>query len=139
MLDPADTVKGAIAELDGRAVGIVHFIEHRSCWSAKDSFYLQDLFTDESVRGRVGAPLCLRCCYRSDHCHTLKGIGRALINHVVAVARERGIGKVHWLTHETNTTAQILYDKVHMHRMMDVALLRNFTQISFFHGLLIHR
>lgn len=115
MLDPADTINGAVAELDGRAVGIVHFIEHRSCWSAKNSYYLQDLFTDESVRGRVCALLCVRYCCCSNNSHACKGIGRALINHVVAVAHERGIGKVHWLTHETNTTAQVLYDKVHMH------------------------
>ena len=38
------------------------------------------------------------------------GIGRALIEAVYRVAREAGASRVHWLTHETNTTARALYD-----------------------------
>ena len=92
LLDPAEPLHLALAEVGGRVVGMVHFIEHRSCWSPLNSVYLQDLFTDASVRGQ--------------------GVGRALIEHVYAQAKHLGAGKVHWLTHETNTQAMLLYDQV---------------------------
>lgn len=92
LLDPAESMHGAFAEIDGKPVGLVHFIEHRTCWSPKNSYYLQDLYVEVGVRGR--------------------GIGRALIEHVYEEAKKNGVGKVHWLTHETNKDAQQLYDKI---------------------------
>ncbi len=92
LLDPAEPMHCALAEADGRVVGFVHYIEHRSCWSPLNSLYLQDLFTAQELRGR--------------------GVGRALIQHVYAEALRLGCGKVHWLTHETNLQAMALYDQV---------------------------
>ncbi|HEY3218310.1 MAG TPA: GNAT family N-acetyltransferase, partial [Candidatus Limnocylindria bacterium] len=40
------------------------------------------------------------------------GVGRALIAAVYERARDRGARRVYWHTHETNTTAIRLYDKV---------------------------
>ena len=54
--------------------------------------YLQDLFADPQVRGR--------------------GVGRALIEHVYAEARQRVCARVWWLTHETNEQAMVLYDRI---------------------------
>jgi GNAT superfamily N-acetyltransferase len=79
------------AKLDGRLVGITHFLVHPST-SGPDVCYLQDLFTAADVRGR--------------------GVARALIAAVVDWAREQGCGRVYWLTHESNQTARCLYDKV---------------------------
>jgi GNAT superfamily N-acetyltransferase len=42
---------GFIAERDGQALGIVHWVLHRTTWSAKDICYLQDLFTVAEARG----------------------------------------------------------------------------------------
>lgn len=92
LLDPAEPMHLALAEIGGRVVGLVHFIEHRSCWSEANSIYLQDLFTAPEARGH--------------------GAGRALIAHVCERARALGCAKVHWLTHETNAQARALYDKV---------------------------
>lgn len=90
--DAGEPMDAALAELEGRAVGIVHFVEHRSCWTSGNYLYLQDLFTDSALRGR--------------------GVGRALIEHVYAQATARGCARVHWLTHETNATAMQLYDRI---------------------------
>lgn len=84
--------KGFVAILDGRAVGLVHFIDHRSCWSMVNNCYLQDLFTDASAR--------------------CKGVGEGLIEAVRASAATRGITNVYWMTQETNDTARHLYDRV---------------------------
>jgi len=92
LLDPAEPMHGLVASLDGKVVGIVHYIYHRSTWTVGNYCYLQDLFTAEEARGR--------------------GVARALIEAVYDKAKAAGASRVYWLTHETNTTAQALYDKV---------------------------
>ena len=65
-----------------------HFNQYPAC-------YLQDLFTDPAVRGRV--------------------VGRALIEGVYQAAKASGVKRVYWQTHETNTAGRALYDKVAQH------------------------
>ncbi len=84
--------KGFIALLDGQAVGLVHYLYHRSCWATVNNCYLQDLYSDCAARGA--------------------GVGSALIEAVRDAAATRGVGNVYWMTHETNATARSLYDKV---------------------------
>lgn len=92
LLDAGEAVNGAFAMVAQRPVGIVHFIEHRSCWTVGNYMYLQDLFVAADQRGR--------------------GIGRALIEHVYDEATQRGCSRVYWLTHESNRQAMQLYDRV---------------------------
>jgi GNAT superfamily N-acetyltransferase len=91
-LDPDETIHAALAWQNGRAIGMVHFIYHRSCWTPGDYVYLQDLYVDETIRGA--------------------GVGRKLIEHVYDHAKSHGASRVHWLTHETNTDAMKLYDRI---------------------------
>ena len=92
MLDPNEPTHAALAWADGKAVGMVHFIYHRSNWAIENSCYLQDLLVVPETRGT--------------------GVGRQLIEFVYATAKADGCNKVHWLTHETNATAIQLYERI---------------------------
>ncbi len=83
---------GLIALQDGKAVGLVHFIYHPHNWRIEDVCYLQDLYTDSSLRG--------------------KGVGRALIEAVYKEADDNGTPSVYWLTQDFNETARRLYDQI---------------------------
>lgn len=104
---PAETTKVTFARLtdasepmgaflarddSGRAIGMVHWILHRSCWTTGDYCYLQDLFVAPDIRGG--------------------GVGRKLIEAVYEVAQNHGCSRVHWLTQFTNERAMVLYDKI---------------------------
>ena len=81
-----------VAEGSGKLLGLVHFLFHRSTTQIAPTCYLQDLFAVEEARG--------------------KGVGRALITAVYQRALAAGSPRVYWQTHETNSMAMQLYDKV---------------------------
>ena len=91
-LDPSEPMFAALAWQDEVAVGLVHGIFHRSCWTSGDYCYLQDLFVAGEVRGA--------------------GVGRALIEYVYAHAQAAGANRVHWLTQEDNAQARLLYERI---------------------------
>ena len=76
----------------GRLIGLVHYLFHPSTTAITPVCYLQDLFIEESARGR--------------------GVGGALIRKVYERARAAGSLRVYWQTHETNKRAMRLYDQV---------------------------
>jgi GNAT superfamily N-acetyltransferase len=90
--DAYEPVHALVAENGERLVGLAHYLFNRSTTAIAPVCYLQDLFTDATVRGQ--------------------GIGRALINEVYQQARQAGAPRVYWQTHETNHTARALYDKL---------------------------
>jgi GNAT superfamily N-acetyltransferase len=90
--DGYEPINALVAELDGRLVGLAHYIFHRNTTRLGPNCYLNDLFTDDTVRGQ--------------------GIGKALIEAVSEQAKAGGSLGLWWLTHETNHTAMRLYDHV---------------------------
>jgi GNAT superfamily N-acetyltransferase len=74
----------------GRLVGYACLYWHFSSLEAVESVLMNDLYVAEDARG--------------------EGVGRALIEASVEVARERGAPYVEWATAPDNTTAQRLYD-----------------------------
>jgi GNAT superfamily N-acetyltransferase len=93
--DPAEPVFALVALVQGRIVGLAHYLYHRSTTRIEPTCYLQDLYTEPSVRGQ--------------------GVGRALIGGVCERARTAGSKRVYWQTHESNAAGRLLYDQVAAH------------------------
>lgn len=92
LLHAKDGLDGVVAELDGELVGLAHFFWTPSTWQQNQDLYLEDLFVSPQARGR--------------------GIGRKLIEELIATCRRAGGSKVHWQTHHTNQTAISLYRQI---------------------------
>ena len=90
--DAYEPMHALVAESEGELLGLVHYLFHRSTIAVEPDCYLRDLFTVQAARG--------------------KGVGRALIEGVYEQAKLAGSPRVYWQTHETNVTAQQLYDRI---------------------------
>ena len=91
LMDPASPVKARLAFDAGEMVGFAIHLHHPSTWVLGEDCYLEDLFLSPEARG--------------------KGIGKALIDDLIALARSRGWQRLYWHTDEDNTTARRLYDR----------------------------
>lgn len=75
---------------EGQLVGMTQYqMMHRSLGGSQ-VVYLSDLYVDPELRGG--------------------GIGRALIEHVLAFAKAKGAPSVRWLTQDFNYKGRMLYD-----------------------------
>lgn len=83
-------VLGAL--VDQQMVGFTTYQFHVSSWSIGPVCYLEDLFTASHARGL--------------------GAGSALIAGVADEARKAQASRLYWVTHESNMTAQSLYNRV---------------------------
>lgn len=89
-------VDGIVAE-DSRegVIGFANYLIHESTWAATPLCYLEDLFVDPAKRAR--------------------GVGRQLIDWLVAETRAKGWSGLYWHTKETNYRARGLYDQYSPH------------------------
>jgi GNAT superfamily N-acetyltransferase len=83
---------GFVAESEDGIIGFTHCLFRPSTWTETDYCYLEDLFVDPNIRR--------------------KGIGRALMNKVFELAKEKNSKRVYWTTQEFNKTARVLYDSI---------------------------
>lgn len=93
-------LRGFVAEQDpstgsgrrGRVVGIAHVRTHVATFSVGEDWYLEDLFVDPEARAG--------------------GVGTAILEHLIKIARYESGGTLRWVTAESNATAQRVYDKL---------------------------
>lgn len=90
VFDPASAIFMRVAVEDGVVLGFALCLTHEGTWTRSLDCYLEDLFVDAGARG--------------------KGVGRALLDDLVALSKARDWTRLYWHTNETNTTARKLYD-----------------------------
>lgn len=91
LMDPSNPLTARLACLDGVAQGFAIHQHHPSTWVMGDDGYLEDLYVAPEARGQ--------------------GLGRALIEDLIAIGRDRGWQRLYWLTEIGNATARRLYDR----------------------------
>jgi GNAT superfamily N-acetyltransferase len=74
-----------IAESEGEVAGLALFFHTFSTWTGKPGIYLEDLYVRPAHRG--------------------KGLGKALLARLAALALERGCGRLEWAVLDWNTPA----------------------------------
>jgi GNAT superfamily N-acetyltransferase len=92
LINNEQKMHGFVAESKNGVIGFTHCLFRPSTWTETDYCYLEDLFVDPNIRG--------------------KGVGRALMNRVIELAKEKNSKRVYWTTQEFNKTARVLYDSI---------------------------
>jgi len=85
----AEAILARLADQPGTAVGFAVFFHNFSTFVGRPGIYLEDLFVLPEHRG--------------------KGIGKALLLHVAALAHERGCGRFEWAVLNWNKPAIEFY------------------------------
>ena len=95
-MDPVSPVHAIVAERAGAGViGMSNYIIHENTWTLSPVCYLEDLFVDPGERSA--------------------GVGKALIDWLVAQMKAQGWSRLYWNTRENNYRARGLYDKYTPH------------------------
>lgn len=81
-----------IAESDGDALGFALFFHNYSTFLAQPGIYLEDLFVKPEARGR--------------------GIGKALLTRLAAIAKSRNCGRLEWAVLDWNQPSIDFYESL---------------------------
>jgi GNAT superfamily N-acetyltransferase len=92
LFGPRPAAEAVIAERDGRAVGFALFFTNFSTFLGRPGLYLEDLYVQPAERSR--------------------GTGRALLEHLGALAVERGCGRFEWSVLDWNADAIRFYERM---------------------------
>jgi GNAT superfamily N-acetyltransferase len=96
IMDPASPVHAIVAERKGNGViGIANYILHENTWTLTPVCYLEDLFVDPKTRAT--------------------GVGKQLLDWLVAEMKAQKWSRLYWNTKENNYRARGLYDKYTPH------------------------
>jgi GNAT superfamily N-acetyltransferase len=93
-----------IASLDGKAVGFALFFSTFSTFLGLPGIWLEDVFVLPEARGR--------------------GVGKAILKRMAAIARERGCGRLEWSALDWNEPAIRFYEKLGATRMEEWRIFR---------------
>ena len=92
LMDDSHPHRAWVAEIDGEIVGFAHLRSHSDTFTGGPAWFLDDLYTTESARG--------------------KGVATKLISALRDFADANGGGTISWITAEDNLTAQSVYNKL---------------------------
>jgi GNAT superfamily N-acetyltransferase len=93
-----------IGEADGEAAAFALFFPNFSTFEGKPGLYLEDLFVRPAARGR--------------------GLGKALLSHLAALAVERGFARFEWSVLDWNEPAIGFYQSLGARMMGDWRIMR---------------
>jgi GNAT superfamily N-acetyltransferase len=91
LLDPNSRVEVLLAEKEGQAIGFALFFQNFSTFLGKPGLFLEDLFVFPE--------------------HRKSGIGTALLQRLIELAKERNYGRVEWNVLDWNEPAIDFYTK----------------------------
>ena len=93
-----------IAEWDGEAAGFALFFTSYSTWRGHHGIRLEDLYVTPAMRG--------------------KGIGKALLQHLAAIARNEGCARLEWDVLTWNSPAIAFYESIGAHTLEEWRIMR---------------
>jgi GNAT superfamily N-acetyltransferase len=93
-----------VAEIEGQIVGQAVFFKNFSTFLGKPGFYLEDLYVKPKMRS--------------------KGIGKALLDKIILLAKERNYGRVEWSVLDWNESAIDFYKKIGAKPLNDWTIFR---------------
>jgi GNAT superfamily N-acetyltransferase len=95
-MDPVSSVHAIVAvNMAGHVIGMANYLIHENTTQLTPVCYLQDLFVDPEHRGG--------------------GVGKQLIDWLIAEMKSHGWSRLYWNTKETNYRGRSLYDKYTPH------------------------
>ena len=93
-----------LAEYEQKVVGQALFFKNFSTFLGKPGIYLEDLYVKPDMRG--------------------KGIGKALLDKIISIAKERNYGRVEWSVLDWNEPAIDFYKKIGAKPLDDWTIFR---------------